>query len=278
MRRIFPIALCLLPLTALAASVEEKTTQHQTYSVSGPVNLTVDTIWGNIDIVATNGHEVRITAEKTLRADDSDSARKAREEVRLDLSQSGDTVRAYVDGPFRCHCENGGHGHREDVRYVVQYDFHIEVPAQTAVDLHTVNDGRITVRGTSGAFKVSNVNGGIEMTGIGGAGKVHTINGTVHITFVRNPAEPSSFVTLNGDVDVTFLRSLSADAKVKTFNGDVFTDFEVMALPRLASAPSRKNGHFVYRSNDGSRFRIGSGGPELEFETFNGSIKIRSRS
>lgn len=284
MRTLFLVTACSMMalLPALADEVAEKETVRKSFPVtSSEVRLNVDNIWGSIDVTAYRGQEVRIVAEKTLHADDAEAAADAKREVKLDLTESGNTVKAYVDGPFRCHCEDGRDGYRNgrhERRYRVQYDFHIEVPANTAVDVSTVNDGEITIRGTNGAFDVHNVNGGIQMAGVSGSGRVSTVNGEIHVTLTRNPDAASSFHTINGDIDVTFQPHLSADVKVKTMHGDVFTDFDVTALPQLASAPERRNGHFVYRSNDGSRFRIGNGGPEFQFETLNGSIKIRSRS
>ncbi|HVT92659.1 MAG TPA: hypothetical protein VHD76_07430 [Bryobacteraceae bacterium] len=283
MRIAFVAAICCAPvlLPALRAEVVEKDTVRKSFSVpASGTRVEVDNVWGSIDVAAYSGSEVRIVAEKTLSAEDAPSAEEARREVKLDLTQSASGVKAYVDGPFRCHCEGGRDGFRGDRRerrYRVQYDFRIEVPVNTSIDVSTVNDGKITVRGVSGAFDVHNVNGAIRMTGISGAGSARTVNGEVYVTFAHNPGGASSFATLNGDLEVIFQPDLSADVQVKTMHGDVFTDFQVNALPRPVTAPQRKNGHFIYRSDDSSRFRIGRGGPEFRFETLNGSIKIRSR-
>jgi hypothetical protein len=277
-------AVVLAALLAIGAygeeTVREKETIRKVFTMPSAGRLEVDNVWGSIEVKAYNGNEIRIVADKTLKADDAASAEEAKREVKLDLSQAGNVVKAYVDGPFRCNCGDGQRGSRQHRRegYTVEYDFHIEAPADTTVSLSTVNGGHVTVQGIAGDFDVENVNGGIEMTGIAGAGRVHTINGQVRVTFTRNPAGASSFQTLNGDVDVTLQPNASADVRVKTFHGDVYTDFDVKSLPRLAPSAERKDGHFVYRSDDAARFRIGNGGPEFKFETFNGNIRIRSRS
>ena len=54
-------------------------------------------------------------------------------------------------------------------------------------------------------------------------------------------------------------------------------DYDVTALPRMVSTSERRNGKFVYRSDDFTGMRIGSGGPEFRFNTLNGSIRIINR-
>lgn len=268
---------------AFAASVERKETIQRTFAIPAGVaaRLEVDDIWGSIHVTASPGREVKITAEKDLRAEDESAAAEAERDVKLDISQSDGKVRVYVDGPFRCHCPDGHSGRRENGRrgqdYEVRYDFQIEVPVDASVDLATVNGGNIAVTGVSGGFDVSNVNGGIEMSGVSSSGNAHTVNGKVTVHFAHNPSGSSSFHTINGDVDLYFQPGLSADVDVKTMHGDVYTDYDVAPAPAAVTQASRQNGRFVYRGNDFSRFRIGAGGPELKIDTLNGTIRIHNR-
>lgn len=45
------------------------------------------------------------------------------------------------------------------------------------------------------------------------------------------------------------------------------------ALPVPVNTPERRNGKFIYR-NTWSGVRIGKGGPMLEFDGFNGDVRI----
>jgi DUF4097 and DUF4098 domain-containing protein YvlB len=121
------------------------------------------------------------------------------------------------------------------------------------------------------------VNRGIEMTEVGGAGRVHTVNGAIKVLFAKNPAGKCSFGTVNGSIETSFRPNLNADVRVKTFNGSAYTDYDVTTLPRTVSAGERRDGKFVYRSDDFNGMRIGNGGPELKFDTLNGSIRIINR-
>jgi hypothetical protein len=112
------------------------------------------------------------------------------------------------------------------------------------------------------------------MDGIGGSGDVHTVNGPINIQFAKNPLRPCTFKSVNGALDAHFEPGLSADLLFKTFNGQIYSDFDVTALPVPVGEPERRNGMFVYRSNRLSGGRAGHGGPQLSFDTLNGSIRL----
>lgn len=75
-------------------------------------------------------------------------------------------------------------------------------------------------------------------------------------------------------IEVAFQKNLSADLRYKTFNGGVYTDFPITSLPAAAGTAERRNGKFVYKSNGYSGARVGNGGPEIQFDGFNGNIRI----
>jgi len=271
----FGLLLACLP--AMAAEVEQNETIQKTYPLSGaaPKKVIVDNVNGSIRVSGYAGNEVRLVARKRLRADSSEAAEQARRDVRLDISQDANTVRFYVDGPFRC--RDGGVHIDRDPGYEVKYDFELQVPHDTATDLKTINDGQIVMNDVAGDYKVNNINGSIEMTEISGSGKVYALNGKVKVLFRENPRAKSSFGSLNGEVRVTFQPDLNADLRFKTFNGGVYTDYPVSYLRLPASAGERRDGKFVYKSSDWSAVRVGHGGPELSFDAFNGNIRILNR-
>lgn len=251
-------------------------TVRQTYPA--PARLDVDNVNGRIHVTGYNGSVIQMVAEKTIRADSDERMEAAKREVKLDVQQSGDTLTLFVDGPFRCHCGDGrgvdDNGHRG---YSVIYDFEIQVPAATVLRLATINHGGIEVENTSGDFDLTNVNGAVEARQVAGSGHVHTVNGRITAVFAGNPAKPSSFKTINGSIEATFPANLSADVRLKTFNGSAYTDFDSTALARISPAAERRDGKFVYQADRSTGLRIGNGGPELTFETFNGSIRIIKR-
>ncbi len=169
--------------------------------------LVVDNVFGPITVEAYAGTDVRLEAHKIIYARDEARAKAAEEEVKLDITEKGNTVEAYVDGPFReDENERGGRGihMRRDPGYRVYYGFTLKVPVRTNVVVSTVLDGDVEVRGVEGTFDVRNVNGKVRIVDAAGSGEAQTVNGGVTVVFRSHPDGPCLFKTINGDVEVDF--------------------------------------------------------------------------
>jgi DUF4097 and DUF4098 domain-containing protein YvlB len=275
------ISLAALVFAESVYKFEEKEQIQKTLKFQDPAKpkaLQLDNVFGGIDVQGYDGSRVELVAHKTIKAKSQDKIQKAKEEVKLDIKESGGTIDIYVDGPFRCQCENGKGLKWRDWGYEVHYDFVLKVPRQTSLTLKTVNHGDIAVKGVDGTFDINNVNGKIEMEGVAGSGEAHTVNGRVRAGFSRNPDADCSFRTVNGDVELSFREGLSADVKMKTFHGEAFSDFEVKALPASAEVKQSQEPNktkFVYKRDRFTQVRIGKGGPAIECDTLNGDILIK---
>jgi hypothetical protein len=283
MKKILPVLIitAILALTLVFGAermkVEEKETIQKTLAFqdpSKPKEVIVDNIFGAIEVEGTRGQEIQLTAYKTIKARNKDKIQKARQEVTLDITEEGNTIDLYVNGPFRCQNRN-----REwrDPGYQVHYEFKLKIPHKTDVVLKTVTDGDIQVTDIEGDFEVKNVNGKIEMSGMAGSGSAHTVNGRVRIQFNKNPTADCSFKTINGDIDIDFVKGLSADFRLKTFNGDALSDFPIDYLPARSAEKGRKGGKFIYKSDRFIGVRIDKGGPEIKMDTLNGDLLIKKR-
>jgi hypothetical protein len=241
----------------------------------GPQHLEIDNVFGSIVVAGYDGATVELEATRTTFARTSGDAAEALREVTLDVTaaESGGW-RVRVNGPFREPCRDDERRVSRPRDYVVRYDFVLKVPRRTGLRLRTVNDGEIRAGGVWGGFDVEHVNGGIEMLDVAGPGRVRTVNGDVRVVFRENPSAASSFATLNGDVVVSLQPGLAADFRLKTFNGRIYSDFDVSRLPAIVPAAERRDGRFVYRADRAFAVRVGSGGPELSFESFSGDIRI----
>lgn len=244
---------------------------------SKPGEIIVDNVFGPIKVEGYNGRDVQLSGRKTILAKSEDRMQRAKEEVRLDITEKGNTVDIYVDGPFRCR-DRHGVNFRRHPGYEVRYDFTLRVPFDTAVELHTISEGDIEVRNVEGVFEVHNVNGRVRLTDVGGSGEAETVNGEVTVLFKRHPGAACSFKTINGDLEVGFPGDPSADFRLKTFNGDIYTDFSVTSLPARPATREEGKGKFVYKSDRFFGVRSGKGGPEIRLDTFNGDIMIRKRT
>jgi hypothetical protein len=260
--------------------LQEKETIRKSFNLTGANKiLEVDNIFGSIEVTGGQGDQVQLVVNKTISAESKDRMEAAKKEVTLDITDQPDLLKLYVNGPFRCNCNNGRDncGWHGDDGYRVKMDFELQVPRNIEVKLKTVNSGHVHVRDVTGNFSVHNVNGGIEMQNVAGSGTAKTVNGGVKVTFRENPHENSDFSTINGNVDLYFARGLAADFRFKTMNGNVYSDFEMASLPAQPAKAEQRGSKFVFRSDRYTGGRIGSGGPEIKAENLNGDIRVLER-
>jgi hypothetical protein len=288
MKKFMLLTLALLPVAAQAQrsrdrnwKFEDRETIQRTFDVtsgSGPAKLLVDNISGFVHVTGYSGTQVQVSVEKHIRAESNEAVAAAKRDVKLDLSQQGNSVRLYVDGPFR---SSHGTNYRGDeyYGYRVSFDYEIQVPAATELVLKTINNGDIVVKRTSGPYDIHGLNGGIEMDEISGSGSVRTLNGPVKVAFSKNPEHDSEFHTLNGRVDLYFQPGLNANLHFHTLNGGIYSDFELSSMPPRDSGAETVNARFVYRSDRRNMdARAGSGGPQLTLYTLNGKILLHSKA
>lgn len=248
------LALFVVAAAPLLADVDDRSTETKTFS--NVREIVLDNVSGKVEVTGQSGRDAVMDVEKRIRAESDERLEAARREVKLEITESAGVVRVFVDGPFRCRCD--WEGMRRN-GYHVSYDFKLRIPADAHFDIHTVN-------------------GPISVEGVAAAGKAVTVNGGVRVVYAKNPPGPVVLETINGNVDVTLMAGLSADLRMKTMNGGMYTDFDVTPLPVEAAQAERRNGKFIYRTQDAARVRAGAGGPELSLKTLNGNIYVRSRN
>lgn len=156
----------------------------------------------------------------------------------------------------------------------------IQVPVNTSLKLGVVNGGDIVVDHISGEIEVNNVNGGVTLTNVSGSVIAHALNKNVVVKLNQiTPDKSMSFSSLNGDIDVTLPAETKARVKLKTDNGDIYSDFDITMDPtarRTVVEDGRPNrGKYRVRIDRSMYGTINGGGPEFQFQTFNGNIYIR---
>jgi hypothetical protein len=257
----------------LSSRDEEKIQKSFTLPAAGHKSLEIDNVWGSIEVVADTTDKVELTVARTNQAESKEKLERAKKEVTLDVTQEEGALKLYVNGPFRCQCDDCRHS-RDDEGYRVKMDFTVHVPRDIDIKVKTVNEGRVKVSNINGSFLVRNVNGDIQMDNMAGSGTARTVNGPVIVSFRQNPRENSEFKTVNGNVELRFAHDLSADFRFKTFNGGIYSDFPVTALPVHAIQAEHKGGKVVYRADRFTGARVNAGGPEIQVENLNGDIRI----
>ncbi len=253
----------------------EQESIEKTFTLSGqPLRLVVDNVDGSVHVRGGVGWQVHVVAHKTISARTDADLAQAKKDVKLEMTEQPGSVSVAYTAPWRCKGGDCNGCCEQRHSYQVRYDIDVQVPRQAMTLISTVL-GALRLEHTDGDFDVKGVNGGIEMSDVGGSGDARTVNGSIAVQFAKNPARACNFKTVNGTIDTNFQPRLSADLLLKTFNGRVYSDFDVTPLPTDAGQAERRDGVFVYTSSRAGRVRAGEGGPQLSFETMNGSIRLR---
>jgi len=275
--------LCFFILAILGLGniqAQNKETIKKTLEFSEPKKskkVIVDNIWGSINVRGHRGNTVEAVIQKTVKAETENDREKARDEVKLEISELNNEIEFYVDGPFRDDEDKRKKRFNNQIDYEVRYDFELKVPYECELYLRNVTNGDVSVKNIKGDFDVKNISGAVEMVEMEGSGKAYALSEDLKVVFKKNPQSDSYFGSLSGDVDVYFLKNFTADCMVKTFTGDIYSDFDVSYIPNPPATKKVKSGKFVYKREGYMGVRIGKGGPKIKFDGFSGDIHIVNR-
>jgi len=285
MKKLF--LLSLLSLLMLANGYAQSQTEKisKTGSFRNPQAthvLSVVNIQGFVKVEGYNGDKVMLEGEKTISAKNQADVAKGRQEIQLQLVESGDSVYVYLDAPFISQKKSRGRSFNinlDDVEYDYKIDLTLKVPFNTTLDVSTVNNGDVSVNNTSGNLKVRNVNGGIYLNNITGATDANTLNGPVEVSYTKNPQADSKFKTLNGQIKVHYAPRLNATVSFKSMNGQFYTDLpDLEMLPVKVTRNTSNNGAgTVYKIDKNQHYKVGQGGIALVFETLNSNIYLQKK-
>ncbi len=275
LRRILPL---LLGILLLAAATAEAATLKEPFNRTVPLRpgseLSLSNVNGSVTLEAWDRDEVRIEAEKQVKASSAERARQVMEQVRIEVTQSAKGVQIETRIPRR------GDGlfdwmFGNEVNAGVTY--RLRVPRRAALDLVSVNgglkvtgtegsgrlettNGGITVTDVDGDLDLSTVNGGIDVLRSAGALRASTTNGSIEAELTDLPSGSDlRLVTTNGRVSLRLPRDARLSIDAATTNGRVQSDFAV------------EGGQPGKRSLRGD---INGGGGSLYIRTTNGGVEI----
>jgi hypothetical protein len=283
---LLPIAWGMLlscaPTKAQQPEFKERINREFTLTGSaGASTLVIYNINGFIHVEGTSGSKVSMEVDKRLTAKTPQALEVGKQEFKLALEQVGDTIFAYIAEPFDTRpSRERRNWDRKELGYDFTLDFTVKVPRKMNLNVSTINRGDVVVKDVAGALRVRNINGAIGLTNASGLTDAHTINGNLEATYTGAPADASTYYTLNGDIKVSYPANLSADLQFKSFQGEFYTDFpEAEVLPtKVVKNQEQRGDKTVYKLNRNTSVRIGTGGRNLRFETFNGNVYIKKQS
>ncbi len=271
----FAILLAVVSLIvgpAVWADVEEEETVERTATLGSGGRVVVETTNGSIKVESWSGSEVQVTARKKARADDSSRARELLSEIEIHVEERGGEVRIEADMPS----SGMGSGWFRDESATVS--FQIKMPADAELEARSRN-GSIEAREIGGRTRLRTSNGSIKAFGVDGALQVESSNGSIKAYDVNGPVNASTnngritaevttddlpegfrMKTTSGAIELELDAGVAASISARTRNGSVSTDF-----PGGTQDRRRKT----------LELDLNGGGPRVEIESTNGSIRVR---
>ncbi|MBS1680512.1 MAG: hypothetical protein JST48_02265 [Bacteroidetes bacterium] len=284
------IGMLLLSRVALAQTFTDKITRELKFEKPGINNtLVLANLNGSMNVRGYEGDKIIIEAERIIKAKSEARLEQGKKEIQLKQIDRLDTLIIYVGGgcnhfTYRKNSKHGaGWGYHWNCNdeecnppYDYTFNFSVKVPVGLNIEVSTVNDGNVFIENIKGAVSANNVNGSIKLTSIQSTTYASTINGNVDVDYSRNPSQDCKYYSLNGDINALFEKGLAADVSFKSFNGDLYTN--VQRLESLSALVEKKQSEEGYSIKIGrNRFKVGQGGANLDFETFNGDVIVKEK-
>ncbi|HEV8577797.1 MAG TPA: DUF4097 family beta strand repeat-containing protein [Thermoanaerobaculia bacterium] len=271
------ILLLLLGLLLVAATAEAATLKepfNRTVPLRAGAEVRLSNVNGAVTVESWDRTEVKIEAEKKVKAGSAERAREIMEKVRIEIVQDAGGVRIETKIPKQ------GNGFFDWIfgnEASVGVTYRLHVPRRAALDLVSVNGG-LTVTGTRGKARLETTNGGIDVADVEGELELGTVNGGID---VRRSAGALRATTTNGSIEaeLTDLPDTS-DLTFETTNGHVS-----LRLPRearlsidAATTNGRVHSEFAVEGGQPGKHRlrgdINGGGGKLYIRTTNGGVDI----
>jgi DUF4097 and DUF4098 domain-containing protein YvlB len=270
----------------------EKIVREITFEKVSEANaLMIANINGDVKVQGYDGDKILIEVNKWVAGKTAARLEKGKTELQLGVINRADSIILYVvngctsfgkgqrfgDGwnkgwGYNWNC-NEGHCETD---YDYKMDFMVKVPRRISVTANTINEGEIDVQNVSGSIRANNINGGIKLANLEREAVASTINGDVDVEYTSNPSKDCRFYSLNGDINAFFRKGLAANLSFESFNGEFFTNINgIDQLPAILEKSEKGEG--IHYKVNGNLYKIGKGGPLLDFETFNGNVYLKEK-
>lgn len=242
-----------------AATLEE--TFKKRLDASDYSNIIVQNVNGSISVSSWTNDEIEIVANKKVRADNMERARRLMDALKIDISDDGKSLLVETKLPrnrkgrnngFFTWLFNGGNSG-------TSISYEIRVPKQMDMEIRSTN-GSVTVNDCSGDIMLSTTNGKIRAEEMAGALRVRSTNGSLNISMRKVDKKEMSFKTTNGSIKLYLPFKTEADIEARTTNGKIRCE-----LPLSESYEKSK------RRLEGE---LNNGGSLIYLKTTNGSISI----
>ena len=233
---------------------------HWSWALAAGKTIEIKGVNGTVRARRATGSRVEVRAWKHARRSDPES-------VTIDIIEHADGVTVcavYPSSKFggKNTCAPGDGGHMSTHNNDVVVDFEVLMPPGVGLTARTVN-GSVEAESLEGPVLAHTVNGHVEVSTTKSV-EATTVNGSITARLGSTGAGGLDFSTVNGSITLDLPGQVDADLHAATVNGAIETDFPITVQGSI------------------SRHRIqgtlGKGGPRLQLETVNGSIRLRKAS
>lgn len=299
MKTLLTIIVLCLGVSAWAQTFTETIKREFTFEKPGANNaLLIANISGSIDVQGYAGDKILVEVKKTIKAKTAERLETGKKELTVGVIDRADTIILFAEGGCnrflkattrrdnqRRRWNGWGYdwegcnkqGWHDNDTYQFKLDFVVKVPVSIHVAVSTINDGDISIEGVNGDVFADNINGSIKMKNLRNKTYASTINGDVDLDYDVNPSEDCRYYTLNGDIRAMFKKGLAASMTFESFNGSFYTNIDEMETMPVVVEKNKAGSSTKYKVN-GNRYKIGSGGTLLDFETFNGDVYLKEKT
>jgi hypothetical protein len=235
------------------ASARASDEWRRTYPLSPGGSVEVINRNGSIDVEASSAPGVEVRAERTARGVTNEAAQQLLKQAEIIEQAAPDRIRLEtrpMPGMFGMS--------RVEVRYTLR------VPATCAVRVTTTNGG-ITVVGLQGAVNAETTNGTLTGRGLSGTIEGSTTNGRISVEVETIAQQGLRLETTNGGIELRLPPAARADIAARVTNGSI--DASGLNVQREDTSSRRR-----------FEGRLNGGGPRVDLETTNGSIRVLGKS
>jgi hypothetical protein len=239
---------CDVVVTSMEAKGKAEDQWAKTYQLASGELEIVNTN-GSIEVVGSEGTEVKVVAERTARGATDEDARNVLAGLQIAEDVGANRIRLETKAP-------AGQGRSINVKY------HVTVPASVDVRLKNQN-GSLDAAGIKGALKIETGNGSVKGRDLSGPIEASSTNGSVRLDVTAVASGGIRAETVNGGVTLSMPSSAKADVQATCVNGGIAV--EGLKLEGPETTRRRVEG------------RMNGGGPKVVVETTNGGIKLTGK-
>lgn len=244
------LAGCDVSLGNLSARATDEWTHTYPLAAGGEVRI-VNTN-GRIDVEGVDGSSLEIRAERIARGATDSAARELLPRIVIKEDVKPDRVTVETERMSGIMIGAGF-----EVRY------HVRAPKNALVNITNTN-GQVVLDALAGKVVAHTTNGGVKGTALTGGVDARSTNGGVSIEMASVGPDRISLETTNGGVTLALPEKAKATVSASCTNGGI----TVGALD---------NFDVTEKSRRHLEGKLNGGGTEIELQTTNGGIRLRSR-